>query len=379
VDRQRTQCSNLVAEIYLGRLRENIKLVLEHVPVGVQVMGVVKADGYGHGAAQIARVLTECGISYLAVSDVDEALALRAAGLKSPILLLADTSFERLEDVVSYELTAAVSDLGFAEVLSHAAGHLGRRARVHLNVDTGMGRFGMEPGRVLDALKKLQELPNIIVEGIFSHLSTTYRDDPESDRYNAQQVKIFTNLLTDVDKAGWLPKMVHIGNSPAFLAFPQLVASGYYNTLRIGTLFFGYEERLCDWDCDPVPIAEVGTKILTLRDLPAGRSISYDQMFHTQRDSRIAVLPIGYSHGLHRDLSNCGEVLVNGKRAPIVGKICLAQTMIDVTGIEGIKSGTQVTLVGRDLSACEEGRKIDRETWELLLPLLYRSEHRYIL
>jgi len=238
---------------------------------------------------------------------------------------------------------------------------------------------GMEPGCVLDALKKLQELPNIIVEGIFSHLSITYRDDPESDRYNAQQVKIFKDLLTDIDKAGLLPKMVHVGNSPALLAFPQSVTSGYYNALRIGTLFFGYEERLCDWDRDPVPIAEVWTKILTVRDLPAGRSISYDQMFRTQRDSRIAVLPVGYPHGLHRDLSNCGEVLVNGKRAPIVGKICLAQTMIDVTGIEGIKSGTQVTLVGRDLSACEEGRKIDRETWELLLPLLYRSEHRYIL
>ncbi len=369
--------AELKAEIHRERLKHNIGIVRAYVPEDVRVIGVVKSGGYGHGAAEIASVLTEAGIGYLAVSDLEEGLALRKQCPETPILVLGEIGERQIAEALINKLTVTVSDVETASKLSRIAGAMETTATVHVKVDTGMGRFGIAPESVLHTLAPLADMPSLFVEGLFSHLSTTFSNDDESDAFTVRQLDIFERVCWEADAKGLLPQMVHIGSSTALIGFPDRVACGACNTLRIGTLFLGYEERLSDWRRHVEPVADIYTVVHMIRRLPAGHPVGYAKTFTTTRETRVAILPVGYGHGFHRDLGNIGEVVINGLRAPIIGKPSLCQITVDVSNIADVKAGDRAILAGTAISAFEEGRKIGRGTWEVLLPLLEHCELTY--
>ncbi len=370
--------AELKAKIHRDRLKHNIGVVLAHVPERIRVIGVVKSGGYGHGAAEIAGVLTEVGIDYLAVSDLEEGLSLRKHLQQTPILVLGEIGARHAAEALINDLTVTLSDLDTASKLSRIAGAMETRARVHIKVDTGMGRFGMPPESVVSAIEALSEISTLHVEGLCSHLSTTFSDDEESDGFTLRQLDLFEAVCRETDDRGLLPEMVHIGSSTGLIGFPDRVVSGLCNSLRIGTLFLGYEERPSDWHRHVKPVADIYTVVHMIRTLPAGHPVGYAKTFTTTRETRVAILPVGYGHGFHRDLGNTGEVVVNGLRAPIIGKPSLGQIMVDVSHIADVKPGDRAVLAGTDISAFEEGRKISRGTWEVLLPLLEHCERTYL-
>ena len=365
------------AHIFLNRVRENAALVRERVPPGFKIIGVVKSDAYGHGAAPIARTLFECGTESLAVSDMAEALALREDGVYFPTLVLGDVAHEEIADAVRHCLTLSLSDMQRAEILNAEAVRQEKIAHIHINADTGMGRFGFEPRDVLPAFQRISSFSNVHVEGIFSHLSTTFLTDPDANTYTRNQIKAFDSICKELARAGLLPKTVHLGSSTGLIGFPESVCGGFCNAIRVGTLFLGYAERPCDWKTLPRPAAEVRTQILAIKDKPAGRGIGYDRRFVTFQPTRLAILPVGYGDGLHRDLAGKGHVLVEGQPAPIIGKLTLGQTLVDVTHLPSATEGSEVLLAGPSLDPCRQGQTVGRGTWEILLPLLKASRIDY--
>jgi alanine racemase len=327
---------------------------------------------------EVARSLGEMGVDVFAVTTVDEGVELRRAGIEGAVILLGDSFLERAGEIVAHGLTAAVSSRPLAEALSREAVAQGRTAEVQLNVDTGMGRFGVEADEALEYMRMLEELPGLRVSGVFSHLSGSFGTDEASDAYSRRQLEIFNEVLSRIDAAGLLPEMIHVASSTAFIGFPEEVSSGYINAVRVGTIFYGFLERECDWPERPTPIAEISTRVLSVKRLPAGRCISYDMTFTCERPTLIAVLPVGYAFGMYRDLSNFGHVLVNGRRAPMVGKMTLGQTMVDVTDAGSVEPGDRVVLLGPELSAYDEMRAIGRGTWAWLTPLLQHCRRVWV-
>ena len=368
----------LVAEIFCRRLIHNVQSTLERIPRGIEVIGVIKSDAYGHGSVWAARELVKTGISHLAVSDVWEGVELRTAGLECPILVLSDPPLQEACKVVEFNLSCAISKWETAEQLVAACKKIKNTVKVHLNVDTGMGRFGSLPREALGLIKQLWLRKELYVEGIFTHLSTVYREDEASAAYALRQISVFASLLEEIAQHGPLPPLVHVGNSPALTAMAEAVLSTPFNCLRLGTLFFGFAERPCEWSKVLIPVAEVKTFVSFLKRVAKGQYVSYDRLYRAKRDALLAVLPMGYGDGLHRHLSNKGRVLVNGCYLPIVGKICLGQTIIDASAAPGISVGDEVILAGEQLSAFEEGRRNGLGTWEYLLPLLQHSSKEYV-
>ncbi len=370
--------NQLNTEIYRDRIKNNIGIVTAHIPISVNIIGVVKSDGYGHGACEVAKILIGSGINYLAVSDLEEALILRKKFPEVSIIVLGEIGARRLAEAVLNELTITLSSINSVRKISIVAEAVGTIARVHVKVDTGMGRFGMPPKDVMPALQSLSNTSCINLEGIFSHLSATFNTDIDSNNFTIKQLNIFENICMDANKEGLLPEMVHIGSSTALIGFPEKILSGHFNSIRIGTLFLGYEERKSCWQRHVQPAAEISTNICMIRTLPPGHAVGYAKTFTTSKETRLAILPIGYGHGFHRDFGNVGQVMVNNCRANIIGKPSLGQLIIDVTNIPDVKVGDRVTLAGVELSAFEEANKIGRGTWEVILPLLEHSEISYV-
>jgi len=368
----------LHVDIHMDQLKANINVVLAHVPEEVTIIGVVKSGGYGHGAPFVGKVLKESGIKIIAVSDLEEGLELRRQCNDIPILILGEVGKKQLAEAVSNRFTITLSSVEAAEQLSRLAQAMDTHAWVHIKVDTGMGRFGMPPQKVVASLEAIEKLPCLDLEGIFSHLSTTFSDDEESNAFAMGQLDVFEKVCLEAERKKLLPALVHIGSSTALTGFPDRVMSKPYTGIRIGTLFLGYEERPSLWRRKVHPVAEVYTDIQMIRDLPPNHGVGYSKTFTTNRETRIAILPVGYGHGFHRDFGNTGEVVVRGRRAPIVGKPSLGQILVDVTQIPEAAIGDRVVLAGPDLSAFNQAKKIGRGTWEVLLPLMEHSERTYI-
>ena len=367
----------LHVDIDMEQLRSNINVVLAHVPEEIAVIGVVKSGGYGHGAPAIGRVLRDSGIKILAVSDLEEALDLRKKCQDTPILILGEIEKKHMPEAVSNGFTVTLSTVEAAEQLSRIAQAMDACVRVHVKVDTGMGRFGMAPENVVKSLKIIGQLPCLDIEGMFSHLSMTFSIDEESNAFTLGQMEIFETVCQEAASQDLLPNLVHIGSSTALLGFPDRVMSKPYTGIRIGTLFFGYEERPSSWRRKVRPVAEIHTNIQMIRELPPNHGVGYSKTFTTSGDTRLAILPIGYGHGFHRDFGNVGEVIVRDRRAPILGKPSLGQILVDVTHIPEAAIGDRVVLAGPDLSAFTQAQNIGRGTWEVLLPLLEHSERIY--
>jgi len=327
-------------EIDLDAIADNIKAIRGLVGGKVKVMGVVKANAYGHDALEVAPLLLQNGASFLAVARLDEGIELRKANIKAPILILSLTLKEELSSLLLYDLTPTVCDMERVELLSQLATKRRKIVKVHIKVDTGLGRIGVLPENAIDFVQRVQDMKNIQIEGIFTHFAAAYEKDKS---YTEEQFTRFAAVLNTLEEKGIRIPLMHTANSPAILDLPAV----YLDMVRPGLSIYGfYSSPEVKRVIKLKPALKFKTKIVYLKRLPAGKSISYGRTYNTASETLVATLPVGYADGYPRLLSNNGEVLIRGSKSPVIGRIAMDQTMIDVTHIPDVEIGEEVTLWG---------------------------------
>jgi alanine racemase len=326
----------------LAALRHNYLQLRQRLSPGVQLLAVVKADAYGHGLIPAARILAAAGAEYLGVASLDEGLALRQEGLDLPILLLMGIIPQESQAAVASDLEVVLYRKDVAQALEEAGRSLGKKARVHLKVDTGMGRLGITPREVLPFLESLKNSSYLEVLGLISHLAMA---DIADKTYTRKQLQEFLTLLTAAREQGWELPLSHIANSAALVDFPE----AHFGMARPGISLYGSPpspER--SWGVDLKPVMSFTTQVLQLKRLPPGSSISYGGTYTTKDWCDLAVLPVGYCNGYPRLLSNRGQILLKGRRAPIRGRVCMNLIMVEVNHIPDVTEGEPATLLGED-------------------------------
>ena len=334
-----------IAEIDLAALRHNFDLVTRTVPTGHGVLAVVKADAYGHGFMDISRELEALGVTAFGVAFLAEGIQLRKSGIDRPVLILGGVYPGQERKCVGYNLSTALFSLEQARVLDDAAGRLYRRAKVHVKIDTGMGRLGIAAADAPAFFRALRELRHIELEGIISHFASADELDEGGRRYSDRQATVFAEVVRDVRSLGLDPRYVHIANSAA--AFGMELP--FCNMVRPGIVLYGalpsgdFEGRM-----DLRPVMRLKSAVAMLKEVEPGTSISYARRYTASERRLIASVPVGYADGYDRTLTNRGEVLVRGERARVTGAVCMDWIMVDVTGIPGVAVGDEVTLLGCD-------------------------------
>jgi alanine racemase len=357
-------------QVDLEAIAGNLRLVREIVGERVGVMVVLKADGYGHGAIRIARTALNNGARMLGVACLGEGVVLRQAGIAQPILILGYTPAWQARQAVLNDITAAVFDPDTARAFSQAAGEVGRVARVHVKVDTGMGRLGLLPQQVLPFMQQALALPNLLVEGVFTHFSVA---DEADKSYTYQQLALFQDVIDRLRQAGISIPIVHAANSAAILSVPE----ARFDMVRLGIALYGLAPSQ-DTSLPPGfrPALSFKTRVAQVKRLPPGSFVSYGNTYQTQGEETIAVIPVGYADGFRRAPAHWGRVLVREQYAPIVGRVCMDQTMIDVTHIPGVRQGDEVVLIGRQGQAAitveEVAARLGTINYEVISEILAR-------
>lgn len=331
------------AEIDLDKIAFNMRNI-KKLAKDKEVIAVIKADAYGHGAVEIAEVLLENGASRFAVAIITEAIELRESGIKAPIMILGYTPIEFGEDLIKYDIEQTAYDLEYAKQLSEIALKMGKKAKIHIALDTGMGRIGFMPDdNSLNEVLEIESLDGIEIVGIFTHFSTADEEDKEYTNYQFLKIQNFIKMLSN---NGVNIPIKHVSNSGAIIDLPET----YLDAVRAGIILYGYypsnevnKERLFI-----KPALTLKAKIGHVKKLEKDMYVSYGRTFKTERDSIIATLPIGYADGYSRLLSGKAKVIVNGKVTNVVGRICMDQCMIDVTDVGDVKVGDEVIILGED-------------------------------
>ncbi|MCX7988476.1 MAG: alanine racemase [Thermodesulfovibrio sp.] len=358
----------LQAEIDLRALINNfhfIKSIVKDANPKNKIIAIVKADAYGHGVIEVSRTLEHLKVDYLGVAFYDEAVFLREAGINCPILLLFD---REVEGVFKYNLTPVIFDIKYAEELSNYAKRKNLMLSIHVKVETGMGRLGLYEN-ICEQIKKIANMPNLKLEGVMSHLSVA-----EDYDWSLQQINKLTELKNCLKTININP-LFHIANS-AGLFFNKAL----FDAVRPGLILYGYATNRSLQGI--TPCMTVKTKILDIRRLPKNTPISYGKTFITKRDSLIGVIPIGYADGYFRRLSNRGFMIVRGKKAPVVGIVCMDITMIDLTEIQEAKIGDEVIILGSSgeekITAWDIADWSDTIAYEVLTSLGSKAKRKYI-
>jgi alanine racemase len=357
-------------EVDLAAIGGNVSR-LKAIAAPAALMTVLKADGYGHGAVRVARTAVLNGADYLATACLSEAIALREHGIGAPILILGYTPPWQAPEILRHDLTATIFDVEPLRHLARAAHALGRgKAKVHVKIDTGMGRLGALPADTPELVQMARAMPDVEVEGIFTHFACADAADPTS---TLEQIRRFNAVLADITGDGWRPRYIHAANSAATLRFPE----ARYNLVRSGIAIFGLDPSdLVRCPEGFQPALTFKTLVAQVKALPPGSPISYGGTFVTERPSRIAVLPVGYGDGFRRSPYNWGHVLVRGQRAPIVGVVCMDMCMIDVTDVPGVRAGDEVVLIGRqgteEITAADVARQLGTINYEVVTQILAR-------
>lgn len=339
------------------------------------VIAVVKADAYGHGAPEAARCLVEEGAAWLGVAFAPEAVELREAGIAAPIIVFFDPD---PDTVFAHGLTPVVFDLKKAEALSREAERRHRPLRIHVKVDTGMGRLGLL-GDAAAGIRAIANLPALEIEGVMSHFSDADLRDPSFALF---QISRFRELKADLAAGGLTPRVFHVANSAAVLSRPE----AHFDAVRPGLMLYGYSplenDAAATHPVDLRPVMRVTTRFVSIRKVPAGTAISYGRTWTTKRESVIGVLALGYADGFSRAFSNNGEVLVRGKRAPIVGRVCMDLTMVDLTDIPDVSESDEVAVIGEQgdevVSAGDWAVRGGTIPYEILLSLGSRAKKTVI-
>ncbi|AYD40392.1 alanine racemase [Clostridium fermenticellae] len=329
------------AEVDLDNLAYNMRNIKERAGTS-EIFGIVKADAYGHGVAEVSKVLLENGATRLSVAIVSEGVELRKEGFKCPINILGVTPDTLFPDIIDYDLEPVVFSYDYAKNLDEFAKNKNKTVKIHFAVDTGMGRIGFLPTKEsVEEAVNISKLSNIQIEGIFSHFSTADEEDKAYSKLQFDQYKWFLNELSE---RGLNIKIKNISNSAAIIDLPETYCDG----VRPGIILYGYypSDHVDKSKLSIKPVMTVKANIVHLKTLDAGKYVGYGRKFKTERVSKIATLPIGYADGYTRLLSGKAKVIINGKFAPVVGNICMDQCMIDVTDIEDVKVGDDVILMG---------------------------------
>ncbi|EKN41880.1 alanine racemase [Clostridium botulinum CFSAN001627] len=331
------------AEIDLDNLQHNLKQI-KKICGNKEIIGVIKANAYGHGAMEIAPTLLENGVSRLAVAVLSEAMELRMSGIKEPIMILGYTPWALGDMLLDNDIEQSVYSYNDALELSKIALLKRKILKIHIVVDTGMGRIGFLPTKEsVEDVYKISKLPNIQIEGVFSHFSSA--DELDKD-YTLYQMNNYNEFINKLEEKNIQVHIKHIANSAAIID----LESTHLDAVRAGIIMYGYypSNYVLRNNIKLKPVMSLKTSIVHIKKVSSGEYISYGRTFKTERESIIATLPIGYADGYNRLLSNKGKVIVNGKLAPVIGRVCMDQCMIDVTSIENLKVGDVVTIMGQE-------------------------------
>lgn len=329
------------ADINLDAIRKNIELMRSYIPKGKKLLAVIKANAYGHGAIEVAEALDDLA-DYYGVACIDEAIELRNAGIKKPILILGTTDESLFEDIVKYDITQTIFTLEQGKALSRAAEKSGKTAKLHIKIDTGMNRIGFACEREsIPDIVEIAHLPNLDAEGIFTHY---FKADERDKSVAVRQLNDFTQMVKWLEKEGVRFSIRHISNSAGIMEMPN----DTYDMVRSGISTYGLypSDEMNKEACVLYPAMELKSHVTFLKKVKAGETIGYGGTYTLSEDKMIATIGVGYADGYPRALSNQGRMLIHGRYAPIVGRVCMDQTMIDVSGIQDVKVGDEVVLVG---------------------------------
>lgn len=365
------------AEVNLDAIAYNYRKIKEKIGKDVKFLGVVKADAYGHGSVQVAKLLAEEGADYLAVSSADEALELRVNGIKMPILILGHTPKEQVKELIEYNITQAITCKAKADEYSAEAVKCGGVLKVHIKVDTGMSRLGYLCDNGLfdtgvDGIVEACNLPGLEAEGIFTHFAEADEFGEKADEYTAHQFKLFTDMIDAVGKRGVHFKIRHCANTGAVARFPET----YLDMVRPGLLLYGYGEFARELGLKPAMTLK--TTVSTIKIYPAGTAISYGGIYVTDKKTRIGVLPYGYADGFLRSLSNKCSLYTKEGPAHLRGKICMDMCMIDITDMMTVDVGSEVEVFGEKNSIDELAAIAGTIPYELTCAVSKRVPRMYI-
>ncbi|MCL2760852.1 MAG: alanine racemase [Desulfuromonadales bacterium] len=334
-----------VAEIDLGALRYNFGQIKSAIPEWCGILAVVKADAYGHGFMDISKELESLGVTAFGVASLAEGIQLRKSGIDRPILILGGIYPGQEKKCIGFNISTALYDIEQARILDKTAESLYRKAKVHVKIDTGMGRLGILRDEVPGFFNELKRLPHIEVEGIASHFATADELNDAGRKYTEEQAEIFKEAVDIAEKEGFSPRYIHIANSAAAFGFNLPCC----NMVRPGIALYGsVPSPDFNGSMNLKPVMTLKSRIAMLKWVEPGHSISYGRRYTTSEKSLIASVPVGYADGYRRSLTNCGQVLVRGERVPVIGTVCMDWIMLDVTSVPGVSVGDEVVLMGKD-------------------------------
>jgi alanine racemase len=366
------------AEISLPALKHNYLTIRNHLVASAQLMAVVKANAYGHGAVECARALEATGADWFGVALVEEGIELRRAGITRPIFLLGGFWRGQADDVIARDLTAAVYRLDQAEELNARAGALGRIVNFHLKIDTGMGRLGVRLDELAEFARSLERFDSVKLDGVMTHLAAA---DSVTTDYTERQIARYEEAVEILRDLGFDPSWRHLANSAGIHAYPQ----SHGNLARVGAAMYGLTRDVLSPNLGPfdvLPVMSLHSRVVMLKTVPAGTPLGYGCEFTTARESRIATLPIGYADGLRRLHSNNGRVLIRGHFAPIVGRVSMDLTIIDVTDVPGVELGDEALLIGERngmrISAEDLAEQIGTISYEIVTGISARAPRMYV-
>ena len=362
------------AEIDLGKARRNLLTVRRLVGEGVRILCVVKSDAYGHGMISVSRAVLEAGADWLGVSNAYEAVLLRDAFPAARILILSAGMAGHARTIVERGLTPVICSAEILDAVAAEARKAGRTHDIHIMVDTGMGRIGVWHEHALDFVMRASGTEGVRIEGLCTHFSSSFMADQE---FSQGQLDAFIALARRLEEEGVDIPLKHMANSGGILNVPE----AHFDMVRTGIMLYGvlptkYLRKRVDLE----PIMTLKTEVCYLKSVGPGRSISYGRTYTTTRDTRIATIPIGYGDGYKRPLSNKGEVLIRGKRAPVIGRVTMDQIMVDVTRVPGVSVGDEVVLIGKqgseEITVDEMAALVGTIPYDLLCSLGKQVQHR---
>ncbi|MBN2659278.1 MAG: alanine racemase [Spirochaetales bacterium] len=334
------------ARIHLKNLDHNLDCIRILVGPKRKICVAVKADAYGHGAVEVSRRALKWGVDFLAVATVPEAMILREAGIKAPIILFSIATGPEIEQIVSYGLTPFVADREYVKKISNEAGLQNRSVNVHIKIDTGMGRIGVQPDGAADLAEVIHSLTGVNLEGVCTHFPVSDSPDPEDIDFTRKQIQIFSDTIKTIKNKGIDPGILHAANSGAIIAHPE----AHFDMVRPGICLYGYypDQRMDKSTADFKPVMEFVSRPAFIKKVKKGTSISYGRTWTASGETWIASIPAGYADGFNRLLSSKAHVAIRGKLYPVAGRVCMDQFMIDLGPETDVTTDDLVILFGPD-------------------------------
>ena len=361
-----------IAEIDLKALQNNIKII-RSMTGNIKLLTIVKANAYGHGIIDMSRHLEKLNVDVLGVATVEEGVKIREAGIKMPIIVLFQHFKNEAEDVCRYDLTPIISNDECLDNYDKFLKKYNKKLKLHIKVDTGLNRMGAKPKDVLNLAKKVLSYDTLEIEGINTHYAASDTFDTVSKEFTENQIRVFNDVLNNLKTNGIKINNAHTANSAALLYYKN----AYFDMVRAGIVVYGYTEKLHDFGFKP--ILNLKSKVILTRKIKAGETVSYGMTWKANRDTNIAVIPIGYADGLSRKLSNNWEVKINGKYYPIIGKICMDIIIADIGNSDDVREEDEVLIFGDDerINANTMAKKIESISHEVLVRIGERVKRVY--